>query len=218
MTAKLYSYWRSSTSYKVRIGLNLAGIDYDIFPVHLVRNGGEQHLPPYQELNPMSAVPTFIDDGQAIGQSNAILEYIYDLHPQSGLLPEGPTARAYVRQIRDIVACDIHPINNLRVLQRLKAEGLDEDIRSAWYHNWIHQGFTAIERMLESSEYYKGEYVHRSVPTMADCALIPQIYNAKRFHVSLDNYPILNDINETCLKNPAFINAQPENQPDAEEK
>ena len=215
---KLYSYWRSSTSYKVRIAMNLKGLEYDVIPVHLVKDGGQQNSDEYKSINPMGAVPTLlVDDKHSIAQSNAILEYLEEKYPAPALLPEGLLERAYVRQVMNIVSCDIHPLNNLRVLQHIKSEFQQTDeTKKEWYHKWIHKGFKALNALISSSEFYKGHYCTEDQPSFADATLIPQIYNARRFDVDLKNYPVLTDIEAKCLNTQAFIDAAPENQIDGE--
>ena len=218
MSLTLYSYWRSSTSYKTRIALNIKGLEYDIIPIHLVKDGGQQHGNDYKTLNPMAAVPALTDSDFTIAQSNAILEYLDEQYPEPALLPSDIRARAYVRQIRDIIACDIHPLNNLRVLQKLKNDlNVSDDEKMEWYHDWIIRSFSALEQLIENSEFYrKNGFCCGDQPTMADCALIPQMYNAHRFNVPLDNYHILNKIYNNCMKLDAFEKAARENQHDAE--
>lgn len=214
---KLYSYWRSSTSYKVRIALNLKGLDYKITPVHLVKDGGEQHKSAYNAMNPMSAVPTLVDGDFVLTQSNAILEYLEEEYPTPALLPKDIPARAYIRQIMNIVSCDIHPLNNLRVLQHLKNDfKVSDKDKNAWYHKWIHKGFKALNELISKSEFYGGIYSYQNMPSFAEATLIPQIYNARRFDVNLKDYPVLTKIEESCLALDAFKNAHPDGQPDAQ--
>ncbi len=214
-TFQLYTYWRSSAAYRVRIGLNLKGIAYQSLPVHLVRDGGEQHLPDYQARNPQELVPTLVHRGQAITQSLAILEYLDDIVPTPALLPAAPLARARVRAQALLVACDIHPLNNLRVLQYLKTEHqADESAVSHWIAQWIHKGFGALEALIAQSG-ESGLCCHGDTPTLADLCLIPQLYNARRFQLDLSAYPRLRAIEQHCLSLPAFDLARPENQPDA---
>lgn len=218
MTLQLYSYWRSSTSYKVRIALNIKQIDYDILPVHLVQDGGRQHSDDYKILNPMAAVPTLVDNGHNITQSNAILEYLEEQYPGIPLLPSEINARAFVRQIMNVVSCDIHPVNNLRVLQTLSNDlNVNDDDRKKWYHKWIKDGFAALEVMIKNSPYYQDNgFCAGEAPGFAECTLIPQIYNARRFNVDMTPYKVLEKIEAHCLTLGSFINAAPENQPDAE--
>jgi len=213
---QLYSYFRSSAAYRVRIALNLKGLPYDYVPVHLVKDGGQQLAPAYRSLNPNGLVPTLVDGDVTLGQSLAIVEYLDETHPQPPLLPSDPVGRARVRAIAQTVACDIHPVNNLRVLKYLK-HGLkaDEDARNAWYHHWIEVGLGGLERMLADSP-QTGRYCHGDTLTLADLCLVPQLFNARRFDCDLSAYPTLVRIDAACLALPAFQAAQPERQPDAE--
>lgn len=215
-TLTLHSYWRSSAAYRVRIGLNLKGLDYAIEPVHLVRDGGEQRSDAYAALNPQKLVPTLQHGERRLTQSLAILEYLDEAFPAPPLLPTDAHARARVRALAMLVASDIHPLNNLRVLQYLKREnGLDQSAIDAWMRHWMQEGFAAMEAMLAGSP-TTGRLCHGETPTLADCCLVPQIYNARRFNVSLDAYPEIVRIEANCLALPAFDAARPENQPDAE--
>ncbi len=212
----LYSYWRSSAAYRVRIGLNLKGLAYETRPVHLVRDGGEQHAEDYRALNPQELVPMLVDGGRRITQSLAILEYLDEAFPKPALLPADLRGRARVRALAQLVACDIHPLNNLRVLQYLKREnGLEQPAIDAWMRHWMQEGLAAMEAMLAGSP-ETGHFCHGESPTLADCCLVPQLYNAHRFNVSLDAYPEIARIEANCLSLPAFDAARPENQPDAE--
>lgn len=213
---KLYGYWRSTAAYRVRIALNLKQVSYSQESVHLVKEGGQQHKPEYLELNPQALVPTLVDDGTTIGQSLAILEYLEDKYPTPALLPEDIKQKAIVRQLCQIIACDVHPLNNLRVLQYLQNNlSVSDKDKTAWYHHWIDKGFTAYEGILTKHN-ISGDYSLGEELSMADACLIPQIYNANRFGFSMDKFPRLNQINENCLKLERFQNAIPENQPDAE--
>lgn len=209
---KLYSYWRSSAAYRIRIALNLKGLEYEIVPVNMVKDGGEQHSEQYKSLNPQGLVPTLIDDTVTLTQSMAILEYLEDKYPNPALLPDALTKRAFARQIAQTIACDIHPLDNLRVLKYLSGTlKVNDEEKNIWYHHWIIKGFDALEAWLRSGT---GPYCLGSEITMADACLIPQLYNAHRFEVPLDNYPRLLEIEKECLKVEAFQSAQPENQPD----
>ena len=212
----LYTYFRSSAAYRVRIALNLKGLKPDYRFVHLLKDGGEQHAKPYQALNPQELVPTLIDNGHALGQSLAIIEYLEETHPEPPLLPKDALARARVRQIAYAIACDIHPVNNLRVLQHLKREfGATDEQRTDWQKHWIALGFSAIEAILaQSSE--TGVYCHGDGPTLADICLIPQMANARRVNLDFTHYPTLVRLEQTALAHPAFAAAQPMEQPDAE--
>ncbi len=211
---KLYGYWRSSAAYRVRIALNLKGLEYDQEPVHLVRDGGEQHRPEYAATNPQRLIPVLQHGQRMIRQSLAIIEYLDELWPDPPLLPVSPRERARARALALLVACDIHPLNNLRVLQYLEREynaPLSE--RETWIKHWIVQGFDAFEALLVE-DLSRGDYCEGESPGIADCCLIPQVYNARRFGVSLDPYPNICRIEAACLALPAFDAARPELQPD----
>ncbi|WP_018991012.1 maleylacetoacetate isomerase [Aromatoleum toluclasticum] len=213
---KLYTYFRSSAAYRVRIALNLKGLAWDAVPVHLVRDGGEQRQPAYLELNPVGLVPTLDDDGQLLTQSLAIIEYLDETHPEPGLLPAGAADRARVRAIAQAIACDIHPINNLRVLQYLKREfGISDAQRDAWYRHWVEVGLAGVEQLLARDK-RTGTFCHGDAPTLADCCLVPQVFNARRFGCDLSAMPTVRRIAERCATLEAFRLAAPENQPDAE--
>ncbi|WP_034296883.1 maleylacetoacetate isomerase [Herbaspirillum sp. RV1423] len=215
MTIHLYSYFRSSASYRVRIALHLKGQSYDTVPVHLLNNGGEQFAPAFSALNPQSLVPVMEEGGRHITQSLAILEYLEERFPTPALLPSGLTDRAHVREIALAIACDIHPLNNLRVLRMLKQElGVSEEAKQQWIRHWIDLGFAALERQLAASP-QRGRFCFGDTPTMADCCLIPQIFNARRFEVDMAPYPTLAAIDEACHTLKAFQLAQPSAQPDA---
>lgn len=212
---KLYGYWRSTAAYRVRIALNLKQISYTQESVHLVKDGGQQHLPEYLALNPQSLVPTLVDDTLVITQSLAILEYLEEKYSRQALLPEDLKMRALARQLCQLVACDIHPLNNLRVLQYLSNQlAITDEQKTAWYHHWIKQGFQAYENLLEQHK-ISGDYSLGEELSLADVCLIPQIYNANRFDLDMRQFPRLVSINENCLKLQRFQNAVPENQPDA---
>jgi maleylacetoacetate isomerase len=213
---KLYSYFRSSAAYRVRIALNLKGLTHEIIPVHLLRNGGEQNLPEYRSKNPLALIPALDTDDATLIQSMAILEYLEEAYPNPALLPDGLTARARVRAIAQTVVSEIHPLNNLRVLDYL-VNNLqhDNDDKLDWYRHWINEGFTGIEILLGSSP-ETGLFCHGDTPTLADCCLIPQVYNARRFNCPLEHFPIIQRISTECDKLAAFQNAAPDNQPDAE--
>ncbi|MGH8125542.1 MAG: maleylacetoacetate isomerase [Rhodanobacteraceae bacterium] len=215
-TRTLYSYWRSSAAYRVRIALNLKGLDYAITPVHLVREGGEQHTREYRTLNPQQLVPTLVDGDNVIRESLAIIEYLEDAYPDTPrLLPCGALACARVRALAQAVACDIHPIGNLRVLQYLQRElGASDAQKLAWSRHWIETGFDAIETVLGAGG-RKSVFCEGDVPTLADCCLVPQVYNARRFGVSLARYPVINAIDAVCRGIEAFKLAAPEVQADA---
>jgi maleylacetoacetate isomerase len=210
----LYGYWRSSAAYRVRIALNLKGLEYASRPVHLVNNGGEQHRPDYHALNPQELVPVLLDGDRALTQSLAIVEYLEEMYPAPPLLPADPAGRARVRALAQIVACDIHPIGNLRVLQYLEAQyGADADKRG-WSQHWIATGLAAFEAMVAGHP-QTGRFCHGDMPGLADLVLIPQLYNAERWNLPLDDYPTLLRIREACNALEAFRLAVPEAQSDA---
>ncbi|MGH8161196.1 MAG: maleylacetoacetate isomerase [Gammaproteobacteria bacterium] len=215
-TRTLYSYWRSSAAYRVRIALNLKGMDYAIAPVHLVRDGGEQHHDDYRALNPLQLVPTLVDGAHVVCESLAIIEYLEEAYPDtSRLLPRSARACARVRALAQMVACDIHPLGNLRVLQYLTRElGASDEQKLGWSRHWIEVGFYAIEAVLAGSG-HTGKFCEGDTPTLADCCLVPQVYNARRFEVSLLRYPTVDRIDAACRKYDAFARAAPESQADA---
>ena len=213
----LYSYWRSSAAYRVRIGLNLKGLPYDIMPVHLVRDGGQQHTAEFREANPQELVPVLQHGQRMLRQSMAILEYVDEVWPERPLLPTVARDRQRVRALAQVIACDIHPLNNLRVLQYFENEwGVPQAERETWSRHWMAQGFEAFEALLHDHP-STGAYCDGEVPTLADCCLVPQVYNARRFGLDLSPYPTILRIEEACLALPAFDAARPENQPDAPE-
>lgn len=215
MSIHLYSYFRSSASYRVRIALHLKGQSYDTVPVHLLNNGGEQFAPAFSALNPQSLVPVMEEEGRHITQSLAILEYLEERFPTPALLPVGLLDRAHVREIALAIACDIHPLNNLRVLRMLKSElGVSDEVKQQWIQHWVKLGFAALEQQLAASP-QRGRFCFGDMPTMADCCLIPQIFNARRFEVDMTPYPTLVAIEEACAGLEAFQLAQPSAQPDA---
>lgn len=215
-TKTLYSYWRSSAAYRVRIALNLKGMAYAIAPVHLVRDGGEQHHDDYRALNPLQTVPTLVDGTHVIRESLAIIEYLEEAYPDTPrLLPRSARACARVRALAQMVACDIHPLGNLRVLQYLTRElGASDEQKLGWSRHWIEVGFKAIEAVLAGSD-HTGKFCEGDTPTLADCCLMPQVYNARRFGVSLPRYPTIVAIDAACGKLDAFRQASPEAQADA---
>lgn len=213
---KLYSYFRSSAAWRVRIALNLKGMTPDFAFVHLLKNGGEQHASAYKEVNPQELIPALIHDGHTIAQSLAIVEYLDEIKTEPPLLPKASLARARVRQIAYAIACDIHPVNNLRVLQYLRdTHGLSEEERARWQRHWIALGFAAIEELLSQSQ-ETGRYCHGDAPTIADICLIPQMANGRRVNLDFAPYPTLLRIEKEALAHPAFAAAAPQVQPDAE--
>lgn len=213
---KLYTYFRSSAAYRVRIALNLKGLKYDAVPVHLLRGGGEQLQENYVKMNPSGLVPTFQDDYITLTQSMAILEYLEDEHPQVPLLPKDAAGRARVRELAQIIACDIHPVNNLRVLRYLKHDlGLSEEQKNEWYRHWLVSGLEVLEKHL-ARDPSAGPLCHGHKPTIADCFLVPQVFNAQRNGIDVSIYPNISRINALCAEIPAFVAAHPSNQPDAE--
>ncbi len=213
---KLYSYFRSSAAYRVRIALNLKGIAYETVPVHLMKDGGQQLMADYRSLNPTALVPTLVDDDLAVGQSIAILEYLEETHPQPPLLPGDAKGRARVRAIAQTIACDIHPLNNLRVLKYLKHQmGVDEEAKNTWYRHWIQEGLTAVEALLADSD-QTGRYCHGDQPGLADLCLVPQLFNARRFGCDESGFPTIVRIDAACAELTAFQQAAPAAQPDSE--
>lgn len=211
----LYSYWRSSAAYRVRIGLALKGLRYDTVPVHLVRNGGEQHAPDYAAANPQKLVPMLVHGQRRMRQSLAILEYLDEVWPEPPLLPATARGRQRVRALSQVVACDIHPLNNLRVVRFLENEwNVPQPERDVWMRHWMVEGLDAFEALLADHP-STAEFCEGHLPTLADCCLVPQLYNARRFGVDLDPYPTIRRIEAACLAHPAFDAARPENQPDA---
>jgi maleylacetoacetate isomerase len=211
---KLYSYFRSSAAFRVRIALNLKKLDYETVPIHLRRN--DQSRPDYRAVNPQGLVPTLLDSDQTLVQSLAIIEYLDEICPEPPLLPKVAADRARVRALAEIVACDIHPINNLRVLRYLTHQlGHDEAAIAAWYNHWIAEGFQAFERLL-TNDAHTGTFCHGDAPSLADVTLIPQVVNAERYRLDLAPYPTLTRIYETCMRLEPFISAQPRHQPDYE--
>lgn len=209
---KLYTYFRSSAAYRTRIALNLKKISYEAIPIHLTRDGGQHKSAEYRAINPQMRVPALkLDSGDIIVQSLAIIEYLEETCPNPPLLPKGALERAQVRAVSQIVACDIHPLNNLVALNYLKKLGHDQATVDEWYASWVKTGFDAIEPLLKP-----GPYAFGSEPGMADICLVPQIFNARRFKVSLDAYPKIAGVEAACAKLEVFDQARPENQPDKE--
>ena len=210
---KLYSYFRSSAAYRVRIALNLKGLPYEMVSIHLTKDGGQQRKPEFRAVNPQMRVPALeLSSGEVLTQSLAIIEYLDDIHPEPPLLPADALDRAKVRAIAQAIACDIHPLNNLIALQYLKRTLKHEQGEiDAWYHHWVIDGFTAIETMIAPGPYACGTHA-----TLADVCLVPQVANARRFKVPLGKFPKIVAVDAACLKLAAFDKARPEIQPDAE--
>ena len=210
---KLYSYFRSSAAYRARIALNLKGLTYETAPVHLIKDGGHNKRPEFRAVNPQMRVPALVaPTGEVLIQSLAIIEYLDEIHPEPPLLPKDPIGRAHARALAQIIACDIHPLNNTSPLRYLKNEMHQEQSAiDAWYHHWILAGFDALEALVRPGPYACGTQV-----TIADIFLVPQVANARRLKVPLDKFPKIVGIDAACLALPAFDRARPENQPDAE--
>jgi maleylacetoacetate isomerase len=210
---KLYSYFRSSAAYRVRIALNLKGIGYETASIHLIKEGGHNRKPEFRAINPQMRVPALVTpSGDILIQSLAIIDYLEQTHPEPPLLPKDPVARAKARALAEIVACDIHPLNNIGPLRYLKnVMGQQQSAIDAWYHHWVAEGFEAIEALIEGAPYACGKAV-----TLADICLVPQVYNARRLKVPLEKFPKIVAVDAACLKLSAFDRARPENQPDAE--
>ena len=209
----LYGYWRSSAAYRIRIALGLKGLAYSSVPVDLA--GGAQSAAAFLAVNPQGLVPVLDDGGVVVAQSPAILEYLEETRPRPPLLPAGAAARADVRRLAAMVACDIHPLGNARVLRALRGDfGADDAAVAAWVHRWIGAGFGALEALLAGRD---GRFCHGDSPTLADVCLVPQMYNARRFGLDLAPYPTLVRIDAACCELPAFAAAAPERQPDCPE-
>ena len=212
---KLYTYFRSSAAFRVRVALNLKGLAYEPRFVHLPK--GEHREASYGAVNPQGLVPTLeLDDGRRLAQSMAIIEYLDERHPRPALIPSEAMARARVRSLAQLVACEIHPLNNLRALQYLRKQlGQNEEQVGAWYRHWIAEGFAKLEAELSGAK-DPGRFCHGDSPTMADCCLVPQVFNAKRYEFDAQRYPTTMRVFEECMKLDAFDRAQPSKQPDAE--
>jgi len=212
----LYGYFRSSAAFSARIALNLKGIEPELRFIHLLKEGGQQHTAEYKTLNPMELIPALVHDGQLITQSLAIMEYLDEIVPEPPILPKDALGRARVREIACVIACDIHPVNNLRLAQYLKREfHISDEQQANWQRHWITLGFEALEKMLSLSK-DTGTYSYGDSPTVADICLIPQIFNARRVNLEVERYPTLSRIFAHAMQHPAFDAAQPKNQPDAE--
>ncbi|MEZ8463310.1 maleylacetoacetate isomerase [Vibrio splendidus] len=219
----LYGYWRSSAAYRVRIGLNLKQLNYESKSVHLVRNGGEQHDPQYRALNASELVPVLVDGDVQLNQSLVILQYLDEHYlcvssPEVSLIPEQTPLRYQALAMAQDIAIEIHPLNNLRVLQYLERElSCEQEAKIDWLHYWMSQGFSALEEKLSKHRQTHGDSVYSLTdsPCIVDICLVPQVYNALRFGVDMSPFPLINSIVEACNQLPAFIDAMPENQADA---
>jgi maleylacetoacetate isomerase len=210
---KLYSYFRSSAAYRVRIALNLKGIAYETAPIHLVKEGGHNRRPEFRAINPQMRLPVLVTpQGHVLIQSLAIIEYLEEIQPEPALLPKDPIARAKTRALAELIACDIHPLNNIGPLRYLKNElGQEQSAIDTWYRHWVTAGFEPLETLMGPGPYVCGEQV-----TVADLCLVPQVYNARRLKVPLDKFPKIVAADAACQALPAFDRARPENQPDTE--
>ena len=213
---KLYSYFRSSAAYRVRIALNLKGLAYEYAPIHLLRDGGEQLKPDYRGLNPDGIVPTFIEGDNVLTQSLAIIEYLEETHPEPALLPGTPLDRAFIRSVALQIACEIHPVDNLRVLKYLKHTlKVGDEAKDAWYRHWLESGFESLEKRL-ANDSRVGKLCFGNTPTLADLCLVPQVFNAQRFNLDMSRYPTIERIANHAGQIDAFARAAPGQQPDAE--
>lgn len=205
----LYDYFRSSASFRVRIALQLKGVDHESVPVHLVRDGGEQHASSYRAVNPSGLVPAWVDAAGVLSQSLAIIEYLEETHPEPPLLPSAPADRAWLRSLALTVACDIHPLQNLRVLKYLEQElGASEAARKAWYAHWVEDGLASVEAILSRRGQSTG-FAFGDAPTLADVCIVPQVANARRFECKLGHVPRVTELYELCMALPAFQRAAP---------
>lgn len=213
---KLYTYFRSSAAYRVRIALNLKGLPYESVPVHLLRDGGQQKTPEYRQKSPLGIVPALETESGVLTQSLAIIEWLDETHPQVPLLPHDADGRARVRAIAQTIASDIHPVNNLRILAYLTRElGISEAQKTAWYRHWVTEGLAAVERLL-ANDARTGAFCHGELPGLADCCLVPQVFNARRFDCALDDMPTIRRIVAACESLDSFQQAAPARQIDAE--
>lgn len=211
---KLYGYWRSSAAYRVRIALHLKALDFESVPVHLVKNGGEQHSDSYVEMNPTHLVPTFVDGNFTLHQSMAVIDYLDEKYPQVPLYPSNLVEKSQVKALALDVACEVHPVNNLRVQQYLaNTLATTEQQKLAWSHHWMNIGFAAIEKQLSATS---GQYSFGDKITMADICLVPQVYNANRFSLDMKPFPNIVRVVNNCNELIAFQRALPENQSDAQ--
>jgi maleylacetoacetate isomerase len=207
---KLHGYFRSSATYRVRLALELKGLAWDASEIHLLDAGGQQNSPEYRALHPQGLVPTLVDGDRVLHQSLAIIEYLEECHPDPPLLPAAPEQRARVRALAQIVACDIHPLNNLRVLQYLSGPlGASEPEKQSWYRHWVAEGFAALETLL-ARDPATGTHCHGDRVGLADVCLVPQVFNARRYACPLDAYPTILRIDEACAELPAFQRAHPD--------
>jgi maleylacetoacetate isomerase/maleylpyruvate isomerase len=219
---KLYNYFRSSASFRVRIALALKGLSYDYIPVHLAR--GDHKLPDYTAISADGLVPLLEVEGERLSQSMAIIEYLDETHPEPALMPQDPVGRAKVRALAQAIACEIHPLNNLRVLKYLvKQLKIDEEAKNTWYRHWVREGLESFERQLQTLAAQRRQaglppsvYCYGDTPTLADCCLVPQIFNGQRFDVNLDGLTLTMAAFDACMKLPAFQQAQPSSCPDNE--
>jgi maleylpyruvate isomerase len=209
----LYTFFRSSAAYRARIALNLKSLSPDMVSIHLQKEGGLNKKPEFRAINPQMRVPALrLDSGEVLIQSLAIIEYLDEVHPDPPLLPRAPIERAKVRAVAQLIACDIHPLNNVAPLRYLKNElGQSQASIDAWYHHWILEGFPAVEELIGNGPYAFGNEV-----SLADVCIVPQVYNARRFKVPLDRFPKIVAVDAACAELSAFVKARPENQPDAE--
>ena len=213
---KLYTFFRSSASYRVRIALNLKGLSYEQAPVHLRRGGGEQLSAAYRALNPQALVPALEDNGKILTQSLAIIEYLEEKQPKPALLPADPADKALVRSMAMVIACEVHPIQNLRVLNHVKKEyGQTDEQVNRWAQHWIDLGLSALEQMIVAQP-KRDKFCFGATPTLADICLVPQLGNARRYGCDLSKHPAILDIEKNCMTLTTFANAAPEKQPDAE--
>lgn len=213
---RLFNYFRSSSSYRVRIACNLKRLQYEYIPIHLNRNGGEQFSSEFTDLNPQQLIPVLQDGAFHVAQSLAILEYLEERYPEPALLPRKETDRARVRQTAQYIACEIHPLNNLRVLKFLTGKlQLSEEQKQTWISHWLEAGLTALETHLHDASSRK-TFCFGDTPTFADCCLVPQLFNARRFGIDVEQFPTLREIEKQCEKLDAFRMAHPTRQPDSE--
>jgi len=211
---RFHGYFRSSSAYRCRIAFNLKGLEYDFISVHLRKGGGQQKLQPYKALNPQGLVPTLEKDGVLFTQSLAIIEWLDEAYPEPKLLPADIDQKAHIRAFAQAIACDIHPLQNLRVLEYLRERlGQDQAALDAWCRHWITEGLAACESLLQNSA---GKFCFGETPTLADICLVPQVFSAERFGVDLSAMPRLLEITENCNSLPAFSDAHPSKQPDSE--